>query len=125
MTRRVPVAIALIVLIAGVVHVATQPRPLKVLVLYDMEGVSGASDYRHTTFYPPEYAQGRKSLTADVNAAIAGLAAGGARSWSWTGTGRGTPGTPDVFEGPADGAGEDDLATRRVRHLHGQLRPVD
>jgi D-amino peptidase len=57
----------------------SQRRPLKVLLLYDMEGVSGATDFKHTSFsHPSEYAEGRKSLTADVNAAIAGLKAAGA-----------------------------------------------
>ena len=53
-------------------------RGLKVMVLYDMEGVSGASEYRMVTVsHPAQYAEGRKSLTADVNAAIAGLKAAG------------------------------------------------
>src|SRR5215472_7109020 len=57
----------------------SQRRPLKVLLLYDMEGISGATDFKHTSFaHSTEYAQGRKSLTADVNAAIAGLKAAGA-----------------------------------------------
>ena len=35
-----------------------QRRPLKVMVLYDMEGVSGATDYKHTSFaHPAEYAE--------------------------------------------------------------------
>jgi len=100
MTRRMPAAIASLVLIAATVHVATQSRPLKVLVLYDMEGVSGASDYRHTTFaHPPEYAEGRKSLTADVNAAVAGLVSGGASEIVVVdGHGSGNTSSPDVFE---------------------------
>ena len=57
----------------------TQQKALKVLVLYDMEGVSGASSVRHVDFgADPEYSEARKSLTADVNAAIAGLKAAGA-----------------------------------------------
>jgi D-amino peptidase len=57
----------------------SQPKPLKVLLLYDMEGVSGAASERHTHFgSEPEYTEGRRSLTADVNAAIAGLKAAGA-----------------------------------------------
>ena len=52
---------------------------LRVLVLHDMEGLSGQSDhrtflYRHTEFYP----QGRDYLIGDVNAVIAGLFDGGA-----------------------------------------------
>src|SRR5215469_14516759 len=57
----------------------SQRRPLKVLLLFDMEGVSGATDFKHTSFsHPAEYAEGRKSLTADVNTAIARLKAAGA-----------------------------------------------
>jgi len=100
MTRRMPAAVASLVLIAATVHVTTQSRPLKVLVLYDMEGVSGASDYRQTTFaHPAEYAEGRRSLTADVNAAIAGLVSGGATEIVVVdGHGSGNTSGPDVFE---------------------------
>jgi D-amino peptidase len=50
-----------------------------VLLLYDMEGITAADEFRKTTFaHPEQYAEGRRSLTADVNAAIAGLKAGGA-----------------------------------------------
>jgi len=52
---------------------------LRVLVLHDMEGLSGQTDprtfsYRNTEFYP----QGREYLIGDVNAVIAGLFDGGA-----------------------------------------------
>ncbi len=52
---------------------------LRVLVLHDMEGLSGQSDprtfsARNTEFYP----QGREYLIGDVNAVIAGLFDGGA-----------------------------------------------
>ena len=52
---------------------------LRVLVLHDMEGLSGQSDhrtflYRNTEFYP----QGREYLIGDVNAVIDGLFDGGA-----------------------------------------------
>jgi D-amino peptidase len=77
-----------------------QSRPLKVLILYDMEGVSGASQYEHTTTtHPEQYAAGRKALTADVNAAIAGLKAGGATEIVVVdGHGSGNTQEPDVFE---------------------------
>jgi D-amino peptidase len=62
----------------------TDPAPdddgeLKVLVLHDMEGLSGQSDprtfsYRNSEFYP----QGQEYLIGDVNAVIAGLFDGGA-----------------------------------------------
>jgi D-amino peptidase len=75
-------------------------KPLKVLVLYDMEGVSGASSVRHTHFgAEPEYTEARKSLTADVNAAIAGLKAAGATEIIvCDGHGSGNSQSPDVLE---------------------------
>lgn len=77
----------------------TQQKTLKVLVLYDMEGVSGAASERHTHFgSEPEYTEGRRSLTADVNAAIAGLKAAGATEIIvCDGHGSGNA-EPDVFE---------------------------
>jgi len=98
MTRRLSI-VALLVLAVGI-QVATQRRVLKALVLYDMEGVSGATDYRHTTVsHPTEYAEGRKCLTADVNAAIAGLVAGGATEIVVVdGHGSGNTASPDVYE---------------------------
>ena len=52
---------------------------LRVLVMHDMEGLSGQSDprtfsYRNSEFYP----QGQEYLIGDVNAVIAGLFDGGA-----------------------------------------------
>jgi len=89
-------ACALVLLSSGM----SQQRSLKVLVLYDMEGVSGASSVRHTDFgAEPEYTEGRKSLTADVNAAIAGLKAAGATEIIVVdGHGSGNSQSPDVFE---------------------------
>ena len=77
-----------------------QQKALKVLVLYDMEGVSGASNVRHTDFdSQPEYGQARESLTADVNAAIAGLKAAGATEIIVVdGHGSGNATGPDVLE---------------------------
>jgi D-amino peptidase len=78
----------------------SQQKALKVLVLYDMEGVSGASSVRHTDFgADPEYNEARKSLTADVNAAIAGLKAAGATEIIVVdGHGSGNSAEPDVLE---------------------------
>jgi len=77
-----------------------QQKPVKVLVLYDMEGVTGATSYKHTSFAEKiEYEQGRKSLTADVNAAIAGLKAAGATEIVVVdGHGSGNSQSPDVLE---------------------------
>ena len=82
------------------VPASSQQRGPKVLLLFDMEGVSGATMFQHTTVaFPAEYAEGRKSLTADVNAAIAGLkAAGAAEIVVVDGHGSGNTSGPDVIE---------------------------
>ncbi len=65
-----------VLLLATAALAAEQPR---VLIIYDMEGVSGIGDPEMTLFaHPEKYAEGRLQLTADVNAAIRGLKAGGA-----------------------------------------------
>jgi len=78
----------------------SQSRPLKVLVLYDMEGVTGATSYKNVqSMYKAEYEEGRKSLTADVNAAVAGLKAAGVQDIVIVdGHGSGNTAGPDVFE---------------------------
>jgi D-amino peptidase len=78
----------------------SQQKSLKVVLLYDMEGVSGATSVRHTDFGAnPEYEEARKSLTADVNAAIAGLKAAGATDIIVVdGHGSGNTQSPDVLE---------------------------
>ena len=78
----------------------SQQKAYKVVLLYDMEGVSGATSVRHTDFGAnPEYEEARKSLTADVNAAIAGLKAGGATEIIVVdGHGSGNSQGPDVLE---------------------------
>lgn len=77
-----------------------QRRSLKVLLLCDMEGITGANEFKKTTAaHPEEYAEGRQSLTADVNAAIAGLKAGGATEIVVVdGHGSGNATGPDVLE---------------------------
>ena len=77
-----------------------QRRSLKVMILYDMEGISRATEFRHTTVaHPAEYALGRESLTDDVKAAIAGLKAGGATEIVVVdGHGSGNGDGPDVLE---------------------------
>jgi D-amino peptidase len=51
---------------------------IKILVYYDMEGISGLNDIRSLSFGNKEYVQAREWLTNDVNAVIDGLFAGGA-----------------------------------------------
>jgi D-amino peptidase len=85
---------------------SAQQRPLKVLVLYDMEGLSGENDWRMTTTsYPDLYAKGRQMLLGDVNAVIAGLFEGGATAVDVTdghGSGNQEPDIPlDQMDGRA------------------------
>lgn len=89
----------LVVISIGTVPTVAQ-RGLRVMVLYDMEGVSGATDYKHTSAsFPAEYAIGRRSLTDDVNAAIAGLKAAGATEIVVVdGHGSGNTNEPDILE---------------------------
>lgn len=58
-------------------HGSDAAKP-KVLLLYDMEGISGIDRQIQCDYPTPEYQQARRLLTADVNAAIRGLKAGGA-----------------------------------------------
>ncbi len=51
---------------------------IDILLIYDMEGVSGLDEWRMFDASFPEYERGRELLTADVNAAVDGLLAGGA-----------------------------------------------
>ena len=51
---------------------------MKVLLLYDMEGVSGAVKPADVNFGSPSYPATRESLSEDVNAAIRGLMKAGA-----------------------------------------------
>jgi len=90
--------VGFVALLLGTI-IAAAPRSLKVLVLYDMEGVSEATQLAHTNFGTPEYAAARVSLTADVNAAITGLkAAGVAEIVVVDGHGSGNALEPDVLE---------------------------
>jgi D-amino peptidase len=78
---------------------SAQDAGIKVMLLYDMEGMAGATDYRYTTSSHSEsYAEGRKMMTADVNAAIRGLMAGGATEIIVVdGHGSGNRSEPDVL----------------------------
>src|SRR2546423_416766 len=55
-------------------------KPLKILLSYDMEGLSGQDDWRTFESRHPDYfKQGQSLLAGDVNAVIEGLVAGGAQ----------------------------------------------
>lgn len=77
---------------------ATTAHP-KILIIYDMEGVSCVTHYEMLWVErPEEYAKGRECLTSDVNAAVRGLAAGGAGSiWIQDGHGSGNDKEPDFL----------------------------
>jgi D-amino peptidase len=71
----------------------------KILIIYDMEGVSGVSHYEMVWVQrPDDYAKGREFLTSDVNAAIRGLLAGGGGPiWIQDGHGSGNANEPDLL----------------------------
>jgi D-amino peptidase len=61
----------------------SEPSPdkdgeIKILLYYDMEGISGVNDIRALSYGNEEYTQAREYLTNDVNAVVDGLFAGGA-----------------------------------------------
>lgn len=71
---------------------------IKILLYYDMEGVSGLKDLRATSFrYKEYYNPAREVLTSDVNAVVEGLFAGGAHEVHIVDAhGSGNP-EPDIF----------------------------
>lgn len=71
----------------------------RILIIYDMEGVSGVSHYEMVDYnHPEDYTGGREFLTADVNAAIRGLVAGGAGPiWIQDGHGSDNATEPDLL----------------------------
>ncbi len=69
---------------------------LRILVLHDMEGLSGQSNPATFNFETPQYPHGQELLAADMNAVIEGLYAGGATEVHVVdGHGSGNP-APDV-----------------------------
>jgi D-amino peptidase len=75
---------------------------LRVLLLHDMEGLSGQSDPRTFSFANGElYRQGQEYLIGDVNAVIDGLFAGGATA-------------VDVVDGHGSGNPEPDIIQERL-----------
>lgn len=94
----------LVLVFALPLYAAQKP---KILIIYDMEGTSGINNVSMTGFSAPGYDEGRKSLTADVNAAIRGLKAGGAGSiWVVDGHGSGNNQEPDVSPAQLDPAAQ-------------------
>src|SRR3954464_4837768 len=80
----------------------------RVLLLHDMEGLSGEDDWRQFNFgYPEQYAKGRQLLTDDVNATLEGLVACGATKI-------------DVVDGHGSGNPEPDLLLDKM-DKHAQM----
>ncbi len=87
----------LLLALAGSLSGQGMHRP-KVLLIYDMEGISGATRSEYVRANKPEYAEGRRILLNDVNAAVRGLAAGGAKSiWVQDGHASGNGAEPDLL----------------------------
>lgn len=75
----------------------TRPAGPRVLLYYDMEGVSQVFEPKQVFYPTEEYRQAQAHLTSDVNAAIRGLFAGGASSVTVTDAhGSGNP-EPDLL----------------------------
>ncbi|PYR51769.1 MAG: peptidase M55 [Acidobacteria bacterium] len=62
----------------SVLHVQAQPRPRKVFISADMEGITGVVQPAQLGPEGFEYGRAREWMTAEVNAAIAGIRAAGA-----------------------------------------------
>jgi D-amino peptidase len=81
------------------------PSRVKVLVLYDMEGITDAVQPADVGFGSPTYEATRASLVEDVNAAIRGLLAAGATEIVVTdGHGSGNPDPDFVLDRMPEGA---------------------
>ena len=81
------------------------PAAVKVLVLYDMEGITSAMQPTDVNFGSPTYEATRESLVEDVNAAIRGLLKAGATEIVVTdGHGSGSPDPDYVLERMPEGA---------------------
>jgi D-amino peptidase len=91
-----------LLLATGAVADTARPAPQvagpKVLLYVDMDGSSGVSSPEQVLYPNPEYFAHRKFITADVNAAIRGLKAGGAGEIIVTDAhGSGNSESPDVI----------------------------
>lgn len=72
------VAMTLITVLLAAAFAAAQPKPLKVYVSVDMEGISGIVHAEQTTPDGKDYGAARKWMAEDVNAVVTGLLEGGA-----------------------------------------------
>lgn len=74
---RLPLAACLLPLCAALVS-AQQPRPIKVFISVDMEGLAGVVTGNEVSATGPDYAHFRAIMAAETNAAIDGAARAGA-----------------------------------------------
>ena len=51
---------------------------MRVVIWVDMEGIAGIENWDQVTSGKPQYDEGRRLLTGEVNAAVRGAKAGGA-----------------------------------------------
>lgn len=72
-----------------------------ILLIHDMEGLAGQDDPYSFVFGHPKYGETRKQLTADVNAVVAGLFAGGA-------------GAVTIADGHGSGSAEPDVLVEQL-----------
>lgn len=98
-----PRSFFLVALLALSPGASSRPRPLppaapKVLIYVDMDGSSGVAIPQQVLYPNPEYFASRRFITADLNAAIRGLEAGGAGEIVVTDAhGSGNTESPDVI----------------------------
>ncbi len=88
---------------------------LRVLIVHDMEGLSGEDDPQQFFFGTPQYPKGQELLVADINAVVDGLYAGGATE-------------VHVVDGHGSGNPEPDVRRDRLDHRAQQVlrdKPFD
>ncbi|MGB2716707.1 MAG: M55 family metallopeptidase [Vicinamibacterales bacterium] len=82
----------------------TTSKAPTVLLIFDMEGVTGIEEVDAVSSGSALYTAGRACLTEDVNAAIRGLKEGGAGAiWVQDGHGSGNAAEPDIIVSDLDG----------------------
>ena len=110
---RLGIAFAVAVLTTAGAEPSRAQSP-RVLIIYDMEGISGVLAPSYERYGAPEYPMGREALTADVNAAIRGLKSGGAGAvWVEDGHGSGNSQEPDLIVDKMDKGASFDFRDHR------------
>lgn len=70
--------VALVVFVLAATTVSAQPKPLKIFISADMEGIDGVVHADQTSAQGSEYSRARKLMAEEVNSAIDGAVAAGA-----------------------------------------------